>query len=51
MSGFVFFKNVSFCYESSAEPLLRNLNVSFESGWNGVVGPNGAGKSTVLKLA
>jgi ABC-type bacteriocin/lantibiotic exporter with double-glycine peptidase domain len=51
MAKFVFFENVSFRYESLPEPLLHNLNVSFEPGWSGVVGPNGAGKSTVLKLA
>ena len=48
---FVAFHNVTFRYESAAEPLFRNLNVAFPRGFTGVVGANGAGKTTLLQIA
>ncbi len=45
------FKGVSFEYQRSSNPLLRDLTVHFPTGWTGVVGANGAGKTTILKLA
>ena len=47
----VLFQNVSFTYESSTQPLIRDLSVHFKRGWTGIVGANGVGKSTILKLA
>jgi len=45
------FQNVTFIYDSAAEPLFQNVSLHIASGWSGVVGPNGAGKTTLLKLA
>jgi len=45
------FKGVSFEYQGSSSPLLRDLTVHFPTGWTGIVGANGAGKTTILKLA
>ncbi|GAI71841.1 unnamed protein product, partial [marine sediment metagenome] len=36
------FKGVSFEYQRSSNPLLRDLTVHFPTGWTGVVGANGA---------
>lgn len=47
---FVFFKKVSYRYESMSTPLLHDLSASFPAGWTGVVGANGTGKTTILKL-
>lgn len=48
---FLTFNNVSFSYDTSAEPLFENISVSFSNGWTGVVGENGCGKTTFLQLA
>jgi len=45
------FQRVSFEYQGSSSPLLKDLTVHFPSGWTGIVGANGAGKTTILKLA
>jgi len=45
------FQGVSFEYQGSSSPLLRDLTVHFPTGWTGIVGANGAGKTTILKLA
>jgi len=45
------FKGVSFEYQGSSSPLLKDLTVHFPSGWTGIVGANGAGKTTILRLA
>jgi ABC-type bacteriocin/lantibiotic exporter with double-glycine peptidase domain len=47
----ILFQNVSFTYERSTQPLIRDLSVHFPQGWTGIVGANGVGKSTILKLA
>lgn len=48
--GFITFKNVYFGY-SKREPILENLNMSFEKGKTiALVGNSGSGKSTILKL-
>lgn len=45
------FRNVSFQYEESATPILKNLNFTIEAGENiALVGHNGAGKTTLVKL-
>ncbi len=49
--GFIEFKNVSFCFEGAAEPVIKN--VSFSS-WPGkvtaVIGSTGSGKTTLMNL-
>jgi len=45
------FREVSFEYQGSSSPLLKDLTVHFPTGWTGIVGVNGAGKTTILKLA
>ena len=45
------FREVSFEYQGSSSPLLKDLTVHFPTGWTGIVGANGAGKTTILKLA
>ncbi|MGB5863430.1 MAG: ABC transporter ATP-binding protein [Sulfitobacter sp.] len=48
--GQVTFKNVSFNY-NKGEPLLRQMNVTFEAGLTtALVGPSGGGKSTIINL-
>ncbi len=44
-------RNVSFAYPGSSEAVLKNVNLTFESGESSVlVGLNGAGKTTLIKL-
>ncbi len=44
-------RNVSFAYPGTDEPVLKNVNLKFESGQSSViVGLNGAGKTTLIKL-
>ncbi len=43
--------DVTFSYEDSESPAVRNLTIRFEEGLiYGIIGPNGAGKSTLLRL-
>jgi subfamily B ATP-binding cassette protein MsbA len=45
------FRNVSFCYPKSDRKVLKNLNLTIESGQTvAVVGPNGSGKTTLINL-
>ncbi len=45
------FKNVSFRYPGCEKYILKNFNISLESGRNyAIVGVNGAGKTTLIKL-
>jgi len=48
---FLTFNNISFSYDTSAEPLFENISLSFSRGWTGIIGENGCGKSTLLQLA
>lgn len=44
-------KNASYCYEGSAETVLKKVSASFESGKvYTIIGQSGAGKSTLLSL-
>ncbi|HDI73581.1 MAG TPA: ATP-binding cassette domain-containing protein, partial [Candidatus Korarchaeota archaeon] len=44
-------ERVSFRYESTEVPALRDVELRFERGKiYGIVGPNGSGKSTLLRL-
>jgi ATP-binding cassette, subfamily B, bacterial len=45
------FKNVTFRYPESAEPTLKDFNLTIPAGQiTAIVGDNGAGKSTLIKL-
>ncbi len=45
------FRNVSFAYESSTDPVLDGLDLTIEAGTSlAIVGINGAGKTTLVKL-
>ena len=45
------FRNVTFRYDLSPQPLFRQFDADFHAGWSGVVGANGSGKTTLLRLA
>ena len=49
--GTLDFENVTFYYESAAEPVFDVLTCRFPTGWTGVIGPNRSGKTTLLRLA
>lgn len=45
------FKNVTFTYPGSTQPVLNNFNLRIKAGqFIALVGPNGAGKSTLIRL-
>lgn len=45
------FKKVSFTYPGSKQPVLQNIDLTFQSGKRyTMVGVNGSGKSTIIKL-
>lgn len=44
------FNNVTFSYDTGYSPIVKDLTLSLDPGWTGVVGINGIGKSTFLKL-
>ncbi|CAH1638630.1 unnamed protein product [Spodoptera littoralis] len=45
----VVFKDLTLRYDKDADPVLKGLNVTIESGWKvGVVGRTGAGKSSLI---
>lgn len=51
ISGEIAFEHVSFTYPNEAEPTLKDISFSIESGQMvGVVGATGAGKSTLAQL-
>lgn len=51
ISGEIVFEHVSFTYPNEAEPTLKDISFSIESGQMvGVVGATGAGKSTLAQL-
>ena len=45
------FKNVSFTYPGSVNPVVKKLSFDLGSGWTCLAGANGSGKTTVLKLS
>lgn len=50
--GNITFCNVSFGYDVSHEPIIRNLNITLEKGkWIGIVGASCSGRSTIARLA
>ncbi|CAG9107766.1 unnamed protein product [Plutella xylostella] len=47
--GKILLQNVNLRYAKDEEPVLKNLNISIESGWKvGIVGRTGAGKSSLI---
>lgn len=45
------FRNVSFCYQGTADDILKNVSLDFKIGQKmALVGMNGAGKTTLIKL-
>jgi macrolide transport system ATP-binding/permease protein len=46
----VAFRDLTFSFDSAAEPLFCGLSVHFPVGFTGIVGANGAGKTTLLKI-
>ncbi len=49
--GKIEFKNVSFCYQSNAEAVLKDLNLKIEAGKSvGFIGVTGSGKTTLALL-
>jgi ABC-type bacteriocin/lantibiotic exporter with double-glycine peptidase domain len=51
IDGKITFKGVSFGYDSTSEPILKDCSFSILPGQSvAIIGDNGAGKSTVLKL-
>ncbi|SME94734.1 ABC transporter ATP-binding protein [Desulfovibrio gilichinskyi] len=45
------FKNLSFHYSSSCEPILKNINLTVKAGQKiAIVGPSGSGKTTLVNL-
>ncbi|XP_048004522.1 ATP-binding cassette sub-family C member 4-like [Leguminivora glycinivorella] len=47
--GRIVFQNVNMRYAPEEAPILKNLNITIESGWKvGVVGRTGAGKSSLI---
>lgn len=48
---YIVFKDVTFTYPQSAQPVLKHFNLVVEPGAHiALVGANGAGKSTIIKL-
>lgn len=51
VEGNIEFKNVSFHYEDTAEPVLSSINLSVRAGeYIALVGPSGVGKTTLCSL-
>jgi macrolide transport system ATP-binding/permease protein len=48
---FIKFNQVSYHYDTMAQPIFKNISLHFRKGWTGIVGANGSGKTTLLKLA
>lgn len=50
-SVFLDFHRVTFRYDSTTMPILKDFSGHFPRGWTGIIGANGAGKTTFLRLA
>lgn len=51
IKGNIKFENVGFQYEKNGEDILKNINLSIDSGKNiAIVGPSGTGKTTICNL-
>lgn len=45
------FTNVTFSFNTSLDPVIKNITGDFHRGWTGITGANGAGKTTFLLLS
>ena len=43
--------NISYTYPGAVSPAVRDVSVTFSSGWTAVIGDNGCGKSTLARIA
>lgn len=43
--------NISYTYPGAVSPAVRDVGVTFSSGWTAVIGDNGCGKSTLARIA
>ena len=50
MPSSIVFSGVSYAFDHSLAPLLRDLDLTIPAARVGVVGRNGSGKSTLLRL-
>ncbi|MFZ1945451.1 MAG: ABC transporter ATP-binding protein, partial [Acidobacteriaceae bacterium] len=51
IQGEIEFRNLSFAYDSSAGPVLRDINLRIPAGSSfAIVGPTGSGKTTLVRL-
>ena len=50
MPSSIVFSGVSYAFDHSPAPLLRDLDLTIPAARVGVVGRNGSGKSTLLRL-
>lgn len=48
--GNLIVNNITFSYDTSLTPLMKDVTLTLDTGWTGIVGINGIGKSTFLKL-
>ena len=49
-SQYLTITNLNFIHIGASHYLLKNINLTFQPGWTGVIGANGTGKTTLLKL-
>lgn len=50
MSHFIRLNKVSFSYDQSTFPVLKDVSICFDHGWTAISGINGSGKTTLLNL-
>ncbi|MEA2067052.1 MAG: ABC transporter ATP-binding protein, partial [Thermotogota bacterium] len=51
INGDIFFNNLTFKYETSNEPVIKNINIDLKAGTKtAIIGTTGSGKTTIAKL-
>lgn len=43
--------HINYTYPGAVSPTIDDVNVTFPSGWTGIIGNNGCGKSTLARIA